>query len=67
MAKYGDPYFEYGQWAANATVPGEQLGVRKGLTSVVVLKVIHSHHQQFLLDLRLEPMTFGLQVQLCIQ
>ncbi len=44
------------QWAANAAVPGEQLGVQfllKGLTSVVVLKVkraldIHSPHLQFL-------------------
>ncbi len=38
-------------------------------TSVVVLKeeralYIHSPHLQFLLDLRLEPATFGLQVPL---
>ncbi len=50
--------------------PGSSWGfgaLLKGLTSVVVLKVeraldIHSPHQQSLPDLRLEPTTFGLQV-----
>ncbi len=54
--------------------PGSSWGfsaLLKGLTSVVVLKVeraldIHSPHRQFLLDLRLEPATFGLQVRLSI-
>ncbi len=41
----------------------------KGLTSVVVLRVekvqdIHSPHLQSLQELRLEPATFKLQVQL---
>ncbi len=43
----------------------------KGLNSVTVLRVervlvIHSPHLQSLPDLRLEPTTFGLQVQLSI-
>ncbi len=54
--------------------PGSSWGfgaLLKGLTSVVVLKVqralvIHSTHQQFLLDTRLERTTFGLQVWLSI-
>ncbi len=53
VAKYGDPYL------AGALL--------KGLTSVVLLKVdralyIHSPHLQSLLDLRLEPATFWLQL-----
>ncbi len=44
----------------------------KGLTSVVILRVervlvIHSPHLQSLPDLRFEPTTFGLQVQLSIR
>ncbi len=57
------------KWATSVAAPGEQLGVRfllEGI-SVVVLKVerelfIHSPHLQSLPVLRLEPMTFGLQV-----
>ncbi len=54
--------------------PGSSWGfsaLLKGLTSVVVLRVlrvqvIHSPHRQFLPDMRLEPETFGLQVRLSI-
>ncbi len=52
--------------------PGSSWGfgaLLKGLISVVVLRVkralfIHSPHLQSLPELRLEPVTFGLQVQL---
>ncbi|KAI2653212.1 NLR family CARD domain-containing protein 3 [Labeo rohita] len=55
-------------WAANAAVLGFS-ALLKGLTSVVVLRVervlvIHSTHLQSLLDLRLKPTAFGLQVRL---
>ncbi len=63
------------QWAAIFLLrrPGSSWGfgaLLKG-TSVVVLKVeralyIHSPHLQFLSDLRLEPVTFGLRVRLSI-
>ncbi len=60
------------QWAAILRRPGSSWGIGallKGLTSVVVLRVeralvIHSPHRQSLPDLRFEPATFGLQVQL---
>ncbi len=60
------------QWAAMLRRPGSSWGIGallKGLTSVVVLRVeralvIHSPHRQSQPDLRFEPATFGLQVQL---
>ncbi len=62
------------QWAANAAAPGEQLGVRCLAQGSHLSRGIeggestgyHSTHLQSLLDLRLEPTTFGLQVQLSI-
>ncbi len=63
------------QWAANAAVPGEQLGVRclaqgshlsRGIEGGERALVKHSPHLQSLPDLRFEPTTFGLQVQLSI-
>ncbi len=54
--------------------PGSSWGfgaLLKGLTSVVVVRVEESagyslRHRKFLPDQRLEPTTFGLQVQLSI-
>jgi len=62
------------QWAANTAAPGEQLGVwrlaqghfSRGIEGGERVLVIHSPHQQFLPDRRLEPVTFGLQVRLFI-
>ncbi len=63
------------QWAAiYAGAPGEQLGVRcfaqghlsRGIEGGERALYIYSPHRQSLLDLRLEPMSFGLQVRLSI-
>ncbi len=62
------------QWAANAAAPGEQLGVRCLAQGSHLSRGIEGGestgyslpHLQSLPDLRLEPTTFGLQVQLSI-
>ncbi len=63
------------QWAANAAVPGEQLGVRclaqgshlsHGIEGGESAGYSLPPHRQSLPDLRLEPTTFRLQVQLSI-
>ncbi len=51
------------QWAANAAVPGEQLGAWREVERALV---IHSLHRQFLPDKRLEPASIVLQVRLSI-
>ncbi len=55
------------QWAANAAAPGEQLGVRclaQGSHPWYWRWRERSPHLESLLDLRLKPATFRLQVQL---
>ncbi len=58
------------QWVANAAAPREQLGVQclaRGThlsRGIEGRERIHSPHPKFLPDLRLEPATLGLQIQL---